>query len=241
MQCLILAGGLGTRMRPLTEGLPKVLLPVAGRPFAAWQLDWLKRGGVGRVVFAVGHQGQMIRDAIGRGERFGVEIAYSDEGDRLLGTAGAVRLAVDAGLMEERFFVLYGDSYLDLDLQAMARAAAGDERPLLAVFKNDGRWDASNAQVENGMVARFAKGLPDPGAAGLNYIDYGIALVTRGLIKEAVPPGGWCDLAELYAGLAAAGRLRAFEASERFYEIGSPAGLAALEAHLAEIRGAKAH
>ena len=240
MQCLILAGGLGTRMRPLTEGVPKALLPVAGRPFAAWQLDWLKAGGIGQVVFAIGHQGRMIRDAIGLGEGFGLDIAYSDEGERLLGTAGAVRLAVDAGLMEERFFVLYGDSYLYLDLRAMARAAEGDARPLLAVYRNDGLWDASNAQVEKGMVTRFAKGLRDPRAAGLRYIDYGIALLPRVLIAAEVPAGGRADLAELYAGLAAAGRLRAFEADERFYEIGSPDGLMALEARLAGKSGAKA-
>ena len=183
MQCLILAGGLGTRMRPLTGDLPKALLPVRGRPFAEWQLDWLKAGGVGRVVFAVGHQGRVVRDAIGAGDRFGLDIAYSDEGERLLGTAGAVRLAVDAGLLEDRFFVLYGDSYLALDLRAVWRAAAADERPLLCVHKNDGKWDASNAAFADGMVGRFEKGVKDAAARGLRYIDYGLAVLSCRLIS----------------------------------------------------------
>jgi NDP-sugar pyrophosphorylase family protein len=240
MQCLILAGGLGTRMRPLTGDLPKALLPVRGRPFAEWQLDWLKAGGVGRVVFAVGHQGRMVRDAIGAGDRFGLDIAYSDEGERLLGTAGAVRLAVDAGLLEDRFFVLYGDSYLAIDPRAVWRAAAADERPLLCVHKNDGKWDASNAAFADGMVGRFEKGVKDAAARGLRYIDYGLAVLSRRLIETEVPAGGRHDLADLYRRLAAAGRLRGFEAPERFYEIGSPQGLNDLEEHLAGKAGGTA-
>ncbi|HEY4635349.1 MAG TPA: NTP transferase domain-containing protein, partial [Rhodospirillales bacterium] len=119
MQCLILAGGLGTRMKPTTERLPKALILVRGRPFAEWQLELLKGQGVGRVVFAVGHQGAQIRDVLGGGRYFGLKISYSDEGGRLMGTAGAIRLAVDRGLLDERFLVLYGDSYLTVDVGAV--------------------------------------------------------------------------------------------------------------------------
>lgn len=237
MQCLILAGGLGTRMKPTTGRLPKALIPVRGRPFAEWQLEWLKRQGVGRVVFAVGHQGAQIRDVLGDGRRFGLKISYSDEGGRLMGTAGAIRLAVGRGLLDERFLVLYGDSYLTVDVRTVWEAATRLGTPLMTVFKNDGRWDASNATFADGRVVRFEKGLADPAATGLQYIDYGLAVLSRDVIEAEVPPGQPYDLAAVYGRLAAAGRLRGFEVPTRFYEVGSPEGLAELEAHLAAASG----
>jgi len=233
MQCLILAGGLATRMMPTTARVAKALIDVLGRPFAEWQLARLKEGGVERVVFAIGHHGDQIRDALGDGRRFGLAISYSDEGERLMGTAGAIRLAVDAGLLDQRFLVLYGDSYPTADLPAVWRAAAASEAPLLTVFRNDGRWDASNVAFADGRVARYEKGVADPAAAGLHYIDYGLAVLGRAAIEAEVPPGRPHDLAAVYRRLAAAGRLRGYEVATRFYEIGSPAGRAALEAHLA--------
>lgn len=236
MQCLILAGGKGTRMKPATDELPKSLIEVLGRPFAEWQLEWLRGQGVARVVFAIGHQGAKIRDALGDGGRHGLAIAYSDEGAQALGTAGAVRLACDGGLMDERFFVLYGDSYLTVDVARVWRAADELGAPLLCVFRNDGRWDASNADFADGRVTRFEKGLADPAAAGLRYIDYGLAVLDRATVAAEVPAGGRSDLARVYQKLAAAGRLSGFEAPMRFHEIGSPAGLAALVRHLSATR-----
>lgn len=237
MQCLILAGGLGTRMKPKTGRLPKALIPVRGRPFAEWQLAWLKGQGIGRVVFAIGHQGARIRDALGDGRRFGLKISYSDEGGRPMGTAGAIRLAVDHGLLDQRFLVLYGDSYLTLDLGAVWDAAERLGTPLMTVFRNDGRWDASNVAFADGRVARYEKGAADPAAAGLRHIDYGLSVLSRDLIEAEVPPDRPHDLAALYGRLAAAGRLRGFEVPTRFYEVGSPEGLAELEAHLATASG----
>ncbi len=233
MQCLILAGGLGTRMRAAAGDAPKALIPVNGRPFAEWQLEWLRRQGVARVVFAIGHKGAMIRDTVGDGRRLGVAVAYCDEGEKLMGTAGAVRLACDRGLMDERFLVLYGDSYLTVDVAEVWRAAAERGRPMLTVFKNDGRWDASNAAFADGRVTRYEKGHADPAKAGLTYIDYGLAVFDRAGIVDAVPAGRRRDLADVYRTLAAAGALNGFEATTRFYEVGSPAGLAELARHLA--------
>ena len=237
MQCLILAGGKGTRMMPETERLPKALIAVRGRPFAEWQLAWLQREGVERVVLAIGHRGAHIQDALGDGRRFGLSIAYSDEGRRPMGTAGAIRVAVDAGLLDERFLVLYGDSYLTVDVARVWEAAARLGTPLMTVFRNDDRWDASNVAFADGRVARYEKGVADPMAAGLRYIDYGLAVLSRGLIEAEVPPERPHDLAAVYGPLAAAGRLRGFEVPTRFYEIGSPEGLAELEAHLATASG----
>ncbi len=145
MQCLILAGGLGERMKPATETVAKALLPVRGRPFADYQLTWLAGHGVKRVVYAIGHRGGQIRDFAGDGGRWGLDVAYSDEGESGLGTGGAVRLAVDSGAVEGGFLLLYCDSYLTIDIGAVWAASGEGAKPVLCVFKNDGRWDASNA------------------------------------------------------------------------------------------------
>src|SRR5436190_842448 len=105
IQCVILAGGLATRMRPLTETLPKALLPVAGTPFIDHQLGWLAAHGVTRVVLSIGYRGEMLRDHVGDGGRWGLSIRVVDEGTRLRGTAGALRLALDEGALDEGFLV----------------------------------------------------------------------------------------------------------------------------------------
>ncbi|HTZ09626.1 MAG TPA: sugar phosphate nucleotidyltransferase, partial [Acidimicrobiales bacterium] len=156
MQCLVLAGGLGTRMLPVTEQVPKCLLEVAGRPFAHWQLEWLASEGVDRVVFSIGHLGQAVRREVGDGSRFGVRVDYVDEGPELRGTGGAVRLAVEGGGLDESFFVLYGDSYLTVDLGAVARTfARRGAEALMTVFRNRGRWERSNAVFDGTMVTLY--------------------------------------------------------------------------------------
>lgn len=232
MQCLILAGGLGTRMQPVTETVAKALVPVMGRPFADHQLTWLEAQGVARVVYAIGHLGRQVREFVGDGGRWGLDVAYSDEGDQALGTGGAVRLAVDEGALKDGFLLLYGDSYLDIDIKAVWEASGEGAVPVLSVFKNDGRWDASNAAYNNGRVTRFEKGLDDPAGAGLDYIDYGLSVLGADVIRERIPGGKAFDLANVYKELAQAGALKGFEALSRFYEIGSPDGLADLENHL---------
>src|SRR5271163_370338 len=108
----ILAGGLATRMRPVTERIPKSMIEVAGRPFIEHQLELLQAENVKNVVLCVGHLGEMIQAHIGDGKRFGLSVSYSFDGERLLGTGGALRRALP--LLGHDFFVLYGDSYLDI-------------------------------------------------------------------------------------------------------------------------------
>ncbi len=231
MECLILAGGLGTRMQAATETVAKALLPVRGRPFADYQLTWLAGHGVRRVVYAIGHRGGQIRDFVGDGGRWGLDVAYSDEGEAQLGTGGAVRLAVDESAVGGGFLLLYGDSYLSIDIGAVWAASGEGAKPVMCVLKNDGRWDASNAVYEDGRVTRFEKGLIEKGGE-MNYIDYGLSVLNGGIVRETIPAGTPYDLADVHRQLAEAGRLLGFEATERFYEIGSPEGLADLEAHL---------
>jgi NDP-sugar pyrophosphorylase family protein len=233
MQCVILAGGLGTRMWPETKTVPKALLPVAGKPFASWQLSWLAAAGIGSVVYCVGHLGGQIRSYVGNGARWGLAVRYVDEGGQLRGTAGALRLAHDQGALDGDFLVLFGDSWLQIDPAAVLRAARERPEPaLMTVFRNEGRWDASNVVLDGTRVARYAKRLAAP-PPEMRWIDYGLLAFRRQVIGERVPPGGPADLAPLCTALAEEGLLAALEAGQRFYEIGSAAGRDELQAVLA--------
>jgi len=227
---VILAGGLAQRLRPLTERVPKALVPVAGRPFADHQLAWLSSQGITDVVFAIGYLGRAIREFAGAGERWGVRVRYSDEGHGLRGTGGALRLAYDDGLLEPDFGVLYGDSYLAAPLDAAwTEFDATAPAVLMTVYRNQDRWDVSNTQLVGGLVVRYEKGLSDPAGAGMQHIDYGFSIIDRDKVMQRIDPATVVDLADVYGTLSAERQVRGFEVSERFYEIGSPTGLAELE------------
>ena len=232
MQCVILAGGLGTRMLPVTAVVPKVLLPVAGRPFASWQLEWLAAQDITSVVYCIGHLGQLVRDHVRDEGVHGLDIAFVEERDELMGTAGALRLAADEGVLEPTFLVLYGDSWLQVDPAAVLRTAMASPLPaLMTVHRNDGAWDRSNVEYSDGIVIRYEKNL-DPVPAAMRWIDYGLLAFDRGLITDRVPAGEPSDLAPLCTALAREQRLAGFEVAERFYEIGSAEGLRELDALL---------
>jgi NDP-sugar pyrophosphorylase family protein len=233
MQCVILAGGLGTRLGPAAGDVPKALVPVSGRPFADHQLTRLAAGGVTEVVYCIGHKGDQIREFAKDGRTWGMSIRYVDEGERLLGTGGALRLAFDQEALTPAFAVIYGDSYLPIDVAEVWRDFER-RRPdaLMTVFRNEGRFERSNAVVEDGWVTRFDKGEPDPAASGMAYIDYGLSILDRDAVVGELPPGEVVDLADVSRRLSEQGRLAAYEASERFYEVGSPEGLAELDSVL---------
>jgi choline kinase len=192
MQCAILAGGLATRLQPVTATLPKALVPIAGRPFADHQLGWLASEGVTDVVYCIGHLGEQIRAFAGDGMRWGLRIRYVDEGRELRGTAGALRLAYDAAELEPAFAVLYGDSFLEVDIRRV-RASFDDRRPpaLMTVFRNQGRFDRSNAQLEAGWVVRFDKRAPNPAAEGMDHIDYGLSIIDPTPSSPTSRPTRW--------------------------------------------------
>ena len=219
----ILAGGLATRLRPLTAEIPKALVPVVGEPFAAHQLRLLRARGLERVIFCVGYRGEMIRDYVGDGARFGLNVEYAWDGPTLRGTAGALRGAL--ALLGEEFFVLYGDSYLPCDYVSVEAAFRASRAPaLMTVFRNGGQWDRSNVEFEGGRILAYDKIHPTP---RMRHIDYGL-----GVFRAEAFDGSQADLAELYRGLLAEGRLAGLEIPERFYEIGSFAGIAELERYL---------
>ena|GEM_PF-325869 len=228
----ILAGGRGTRLGDRTRSVPKPLIEVAGEPFLVHQLRLLAEHGAREAVICVGHLGEMIEQGIGH-ERFGVRIAYSYDGPGLDGTLGAIRRA--APLLPGRFLVLYGDTYLRLDYRAAARAWSDSGLPaLMAVLRNEGRWDTSNALYEQGRVRVYDKRAPTP---GMHWIDYGLGGLTAAALASA--PADERDLAGLYSTLASRGDLCGFPASERFYEIGTPGALRETDAFLRDLRSAR--
>jgi NDP-sugar pyrophosphorylase family protein len=232
MQCVILAGGIGSRMWPETKNVPKTLLPVRGKPFADWQLSWLARSGIRSVVYSIGYLGDEVRAYVGNGSRWGVSVVYVDEGEQLRGTAGALRLALDSGALEDEFLVLYGDSWLQVDPVAVLQSLRGRPEPaLMTVHRNEGQWDTSNVIFDGRRVLCYAKGLPNR-PAEMCWIDYGLTGLDQRVLAERVPPATVCDLSPVLSALAAEGQLAGFEVPERFYEIGSPQGRAELEALL---------
>jgi len=228
MQAVILAGGLGTRMRRLTGDRPKALLQVAGRAFVDWQLERIAACGFTHVLLCIGYLGDQIRAHVGEGAAFSLSVEYSEDGPAPLGTAGALRSALD--LLDPAFLVTYGDSYLPFDYSAPLRDLLAHPEALgtMSVFLNRGRWDASNTAVQGDRVVHYEKGSND---AALEYIDYG-ALALRREVIAGLPLGERRGLDALQTELAKTGRLRALAARERFYEVGSEAGLRELERKL---------
>jgi NDP-sugar pyrophosphorylase family protein len=218
----LLAGGLATRLRPITETIPKALVEVAGRPFIDHQLALLHRNGIHHAVLCVGYLGEMLRAHVGDGSAHGLDIAYSFDGERLLGTGGAIRRAADAGLLGETFWVMYADSYMDIAYsEVLAHFAHSDALGLMTVLRNGNRWDRSNVVFRDGRLVRYNKRTQTP---EMEHIDYGVALLRRVAI-ERIPPDTPFDLADLYTALVDEGRMVGYEVTQRFYEIGSPAGL----------------
>jgi NDP-sugar pyrophosphorylase family protein len=220
----ILAGGLATRLKPMTEKIPKALVTVAGEPFLAHQLRLLGSAGLRRVVICAGYLGEMIEAEFGNGSRLEMQISYSFDGPRLLGTGGALKQALP--MLSQRFFVLYGDSYLPIDYRSVARAFLESGQPaLMTVFENEGRWDTSNLCFEKGEICLYDKVARTP---RMRHIDYGLGILRADTLKEWQATEAF-DLANLYQQLMAKKQLAGYEVTQRFYEIGSPEGLAELD------------
>ena len=227
---VILAGGLATRLRPLTETLPKSLVPIHGEPFVSHQLRLVRSQGIDHVVLCVGYLGEMIQDYVGDGRRFGLSVEYSGDGPRPLGTAGAVSQALP--LIDDVFFLLYGDSYLPCDFRAVEQAFREAGKPgLITVFRNDGKWDTSNIEFQDGRILMYSK----QRQPNLQHIDFGLEIFRKAVFADL--PQLPCDLTAVYQRLLARGELAAFEVPERFYEIGSFEGIRSLENLLAKAVG----
>lgn len=227
----LLAGGLASRLGVLTERVPKSLLQVAGEPFIAHQLRLIVAQGIRDVVICCGHLGGMIADFVGDGERFGCRVRYSFDGPLLLGTGGAILKALP--LLGSRFGVMYGDSYLSASfVPVLEEFERSGKAALMTVFRNDGRWDTSNVEFVEGRIVRYEKGAR---YGEMRHIDYGLGIYSARAFAGS-PMGSEFDLSELQRDLIARGAMAGFEVTERFYEIGSSAGLAETDAFLRTMR-----
>jgi len=225
----ILAGGLATRLRPLTERIPKALINIAGLPFAEHQLRLLQRQGIKRAVFCVGFLGEQVRDTLGDGRRWDMRLEYSFDGATLLGTGGALKRALP--LLGESFFVMYGDSYLECDFAPIWLAFKNSGKlALMTVFHNKNKWETSNILFKSGQILVYEKQKRTP---DMRHVDYGLGVFRSEALND-YPEDKALDLENVYKGLLLKGQLASYEVTSRFYEIGSPSGLEETRKYLAK-------
>ncbi len=223
----ILAGGLATRLQPLTNTIPKALIDINGKPFIERQLRLLRRQGIEQVLLCLGHLGQQITVVVGDGSSLGLEVRYSFDGPTLLGTGGAVRRALPK--LPPCFFVLYGDSYLECDYPAVQAAfEASGKQGLMTVYGNCGQWETSNVEYADGRIVAYSKQHRTP---RMQHIDYGLGVFHRSAFEHLTEDTP-CDLECVYRDLLNQDQLAACEVSQRFYQVGSASGIAELRKHL---------
>ena len=216
----ILAGGLATRLMPLTKKSPKALVEVHGLPFVDWQLSLLAENRVEKVVFCVGHLSDMVINFVGDGSKYGIKVEYSIDGSVPLGTAGAIKKALP--LLGDDFMVLYGDSYLPVDYQEVQEHFYQLSNPaLMTVFRNNHNYETSNVAFHRGEITHYSKTFQ---SQEFTHIDYGLS-VFNSRVFDLVDSHQSADLSEICSKLSIEGKLSGFEVFERFYEIGSHRGL----------------
>lgn len=221
MQAVIMAGGLATRLRPLTNNIPKSLISIKGKPFLQYQIELLTRYGIKNIVLCVGYMGKKIENYFGNGNRFGVKIKYSYEKEKLLGTGGAIKLAEP--YLAERFFLIWGDSYVRLNYKEMYDSHlknSNDFDVTIAIFYNIRNYDKSNIAYERGRIKKYEKNLNDE----MKYIDAGIMVINKKIL-ERIPAGRIFQIEDLLHKLAKQENLKPFLIKKRYYEIGSLNGL----------------
>jgi MurNAc alpha-1-phosphate uridylyltransferase len=228
---VILAGGLATRLRPMTETIPKSLVDINGEPFIRHQLRLLQRQGIKNVLMCIGYLGEQIVTEIGNGSQLGLQVCYEFDGPTLLGTAGAIKKVLPK--LPAQFFVLYGDSYLPCDYAAVQKTFTNSRKQaLMTVFKNEGQWDSSNVEFKYGQVIEYDK---KNRTDRMQHIDYGLGVFNKQAFAN-IPDNMEFDLALLYQILVVQQELAAHEVQERFYEAGSFTGIKELESFLVSVQ-----
>lgn len=216
----VLAGGPASRLYPVAKDTPKAMLEVAGKPFIAHQLNLFKRNNIPKVVICSGYLGKQIEDYVKDGRDFGLEIKFSFDGEKLLGTAGAIKKALP--LLGDIFFVIYGDSYLETDFKPVYEYfISHDKMGLMAIFKNESRWDKSNIIYSNGEIIKYDK---KNTSSEMKYIDYGLPIFRKEAFMK-INDNQVFDLVDLCRDLIDSGQMLSYEVYERFFEIGSFQGL----------------
>jgi len=224
---VILSGGLATRMLEYTETIPKAMIDIAGKPFIHRQLSMLKMQNVEHVILCIGHLGEKIEEYTGDGSRYGLKLTYSYDGDKLLGTGGAIKKIEN--ILPEAFFVLYGDSYLEIPYAPLVEAfSSSDKKGLMTVYENADLYDVSNVIFRDGKLTAYRK---HDKVKEMRHIDYGLGILRKEAFKD-FPEDTVFDLAKVYEKLVDENQLLGYEVFKRFYEIGSPEGLEELRTKL---------
>jgi len=224
---VVLSGGLATRMREYTEKIPKAMIDIAGKPFIHWQLTMLKEQQVEHVILCIGHLGEMIESYAGNGSKYGLKLTYSYDGDKLLGTGGAIKKIEN--ILPDTFFVTYGDSYLEIPYAPLINAYLSSEKKgLMTVYENADLFDVSNVIFRNNKLITYRK---HNKVEDMRHIDYGLGILSKESFSD-FPVDRVFDLAEVYEKLAIEKQLLGYEVFIRFYEIGSPSGLQELREKL---------
>ena len=227
MQIVVLCGGKATRLYPLTKKIPKSMMRFEGKPFLEKQLDLLKKNRIFDIVLCVGYKAEQIKKYFGDGKNFGVEIKYSSDKKKLLGTGGALKKAEN--LLEDSFLVMWGDSYLPFNFQKAIKFFKKSNKPgMMIVFKNLNKYEPSNVEVKNNLVKSYSKKRK---TKKMKYIDYGISIYRKEVLKY-LPKNQVCDLTKLQQVLIKKRQLLAYPAEKRFYQIGSPDGLEELKNYI---------
>jgi NDP-sugar pyrophosphorylase family protein len=223
----ILAGGLASRLQPITLTIPKSLVKVAGKPFIFYQLKYLRQQGIKKIVLCTGHLGEMIKSYVGDGSRFDLKILYSSDGNKLLGTGGAIKKALP--LLSDKFFVLYGDTFLPIKFNNVEKAFLSCKKLcLMTILKNQGKWDKSNVFLKKNLLIKYNKKTP---SAKMEYIDYGLSILSESIF-DAYSNKKRFDLSSVFEALSLKRQIKGFEVYERFYEIGTLKSIKETEKYL---------
>jgi NDP-sugar pyrophosphorylase family protein len=220
MQAVILAGGLGTRLGELTRDMPKAMTPFHDRPFLHYSVKLLGNQGIRDIVICIGYLGEQIKDFFGNGQKMGVNIKYSQEGERLLGTGGALRQARD--MFDSYFLVLNGDTYLPIDYREVeGKHLQRGRKALMVVYDNKIDTEVKNniALDDDETVLRYDK---EGISSELNYVEAG-AIILRKEVLELIPEEVPISLEDgIYSPLIQEREMAAYITKQRFYDIGTP-------------------
>jgi len=216
---VLLAGGMATRLYPVTLEVPKSLIEINGKPFIQYQIDLIKSKGINNIVLCLGNFAKPIEDYLNDGKSNDMNILYSYDGETLLGTGGAIKKAFP--LLSDPFMIIYGDSYLNIEyIDIMEYFNNFDKLGLMTVLKNENKWDKSNIVFKDGKIVKYEK-VDD---VEFDYIDYGFNILRKNSFTPFMKEDRF-DLKDIFKDLISKGELLGYEVFNRFYEIGSFNGI----------------
>lgn len=227
-QAVILAGGLGTRMRPLTDTAPKPMIPFHGRPFLEYLVEQLRGQGITRIVMLLGYLPDTITSYFGDGSRWGVSITYSVTPPEVQ-TGTRIRAAFD--MLDPIFLLLYCDNYWPMLLdRSWRRFVETDAMALATIYRNTDGYSRDNVRLEGNRIVTYDRSRTSPGLRG---VEIGYAILKREAVRELLSDADIPIEEAIYPTLAARGQLAAFATDHRYYSVGSLERLPATTAFLA--------